>query len=98
MNERSLVRMTAGCSNRGEWKPSLRTVTSFGATISFMVQSTKTSTAATRRAAIERTRGMLAHLAPGISLSDELIADRRAEAQAENREAAEEAQRLRGRD
>jgi hypothetical protein len=40
---------------------------------------------------------MFAHLAPGESLADELIADRRAEAGAEDREAAEEARRLRGR-
>jgi hypothetical protein len=38
---------------------------------------------------------MFAHLAPGRNLSDELIADRRIEAEAEAREAAEEAQRLR---
>jgi hypothetical protein len=41
------------------------------------------STAKQRRAAAERARGMFAHLAPGVSLADELIADRRAEAQAE---------------
>jgi hypothetical protein len=63
-----------------------------------MAQSTKSSSTAERRAAIARTRGMLAHLAPGVSLSDEIIADRRAESRAEDREAAEEAQRLRGRD
>lgn len=49
-----------------------------------------------RREAAERMRGMFAHLAPGRNLSDELIADRRAEARAEDREAAEEARRLRG--
>ena len=49
-----------------------------------------------RRKAAERTRGMFAHLARGRNLSDELIADRRAEAEAEAREATEEAQRLRG--
>jgi hypothetical protein len=49
-----------------------------------------------RRKAAERTRGMFAHLAPGRNLSDELIEDRRAEGEAEAREAAEEAQRLRG--
>ncbi len=38
-----------------------------------------------RQAAIDRTRGVLTHLAPGRSLSDELIAQRRAEAQAEDR-------------
>ena len=47
-----------------------------------------------RRAAIERTRGMFAHLAPGVSLADELIADRRAEARAED---PQEAQRRRRR-
>jgi hypothetical protein len=47
-----------------------------------------------RRAAIERTRGMFAHLAPGVSLADELIADRRAEARAED---LQEAQRRRRR-
>lgn len=47
-----------------------------------------------RRAAIERTRGMFAHLAPGVSLADELIADRRAEVRAE--EQADEAERRRG--
>lgn len=50
-----------------------------------------------RRTAIERTRGMFAHLAPGTSLADELIADRRAEARAEDQEAIKEARRLRGR-
>ena len=49
-----------------------------------------------RRQAAERMRGLFADLAPGRNLSDELIADRRAEAQAEDREAAEEARRLRG--
>lgn len=49
-----------------------------------------------RRAAIERTRGMFAHLAPGKSLANDLIADRRAEARAEDQEAIEEARRLRG--
>jgi hypothetical protein len=50
-----------------------------------MAHATKAaqSTAKQRRAAAERTRGMFAHLAPGVSLADELIADRRAEAQAE---------------
>jgi hypothetical protein len=36
-----------------------------------------------RRAAIDRTRGVLTRLAPGRSLVDELIAERRAEARAE---------------
>lgn len=40
-----------------------------------------------RRKAAERLRGMFAHIAPGVSLVDELIADRRAEAREE--EAAE---------
>ncbi len=49
-----------------------------------------------RLAAIEWARGSLAHLAPpGVSLVDEIVADRRAEARAEDREAEEEAQRLR---
>jgi hypothetical protein len=39
-----------------------------------------------RRAAIEKTRGMFAHLAPGVSLADELIADRHKEARAEDAE------------
>lgn len=49
-----------------------------------------------RRQAAERMRGLFADLAPGRSLSDELIAERRAEARAEDREAAEEVQGLRG--
>jgi hypothetical protein len=62
-----------------------------------MAHATKADKSAVeRRAAIERTRGMFAHLAPGRSLADEIIADRREEARAEDREAAEEAQRLRG--
>lgn len=44
---------------------------------------TKKSAAERRSAAIERTSGMFAHLAPGVSLADELIADRRAEVRAE---------------
>ena len=39
---------------------------------------------------------MYAHLAPGKSMADELIADRRAEARAEDQEATEETRRLRG--
>jgi hypothetical protein len=39
-----------------------------------------------RRAAAERVRGMFAHVAPGRSLVDELIAERRAEARAEDLE------------
>jgi hypothetical protein len=45
--------------------------------------------AAARKAAIERTRGMYAHLAPGHSVVDGLIADRRAEARAEDLQEAE---------
>jgi hypothetical protein len=50
-----------------------------------MAQATDTgkSTEKQRRAAAERMRGMFAHVAPGVSLADELIADRRAEARAE---------------
>jgi hypothetical protein len=39
-----------------------------------------------RRAAAERMRGMFANLAPGRSLVDELIAERRAEARLEDQE------------
>jgi hypothetical protein len=46
-----------------------------------------------RQAAIDRTRGVLTHLAPGRRLSDELIAERRAEARVEDR--ADEAHRQR---
>ena len=37
----------------------------------------------TRRAAINRAQGMLKHIAPGRSLADELIQERRAEAASE---------------
>jgi len=57
---------------------------------------TKQSIADRRSAAIERTSGMFAHLAPGVSLSDELIADRRAEVRAEE-EADQAKRRRRGR-
>jgi hypothetical protein len=40
-----------------------------------------------RREAAEQLRGMFAHVAPGTSLADELIADRRAEVRAEEAEA-----------
>jgi hypothetical protein len=50
---------------------------------------------AARKEAIERTAGMFAHLAQGRSLVDELIADRRAEARAEDVEELEEAKRRR---
>ena len=42
------------------------------------------SIAERRAAARERTSGMFAHLAPGVSLADELVADRRAEVRAED--------------
>jgi hypothetical protein len=45
---------------------------------------TNPSAAERRAAAIERTSGMYAHLAPGVSLADELVADRRAEVRAED--------------
>lgn len=64
-----------------------------------MSQATKVekSAAEGRLTAIERTSGMFAHLAPGVSLADELVADRRAEVRAE--EQADEAERRRrGRD
>lgn len=50
-----------------------------------MVQATDTgkTTEKQRRAAAKRMRGMFAHVAPGVSLADELIADRRAEARPE---------------
>jgi len=44
-----------------------------------------------RRAAIERARGLFADIAPGRSLVDELIADRRAEARAEDQAAEDSA-------
>ena len=51
------------------------------------------SVAKCRRAAAEKMRGMFAHVAPGLSLADGLIADHRAEVRAE-----EEAQRRRDKD
>jgi hypothetical protein len=50
---------------------------------------------AARKEAIERSRGMFAHLVQGRSMVDELIADRRAEARAEDLEYLEEARRRR---
>lgn len=47
-----------------------------------------------RLAAIEYAQGSIAHLAPGRSLADELIADRRAEARSE--ELGDQAERRRG--
>jgi hypothetical protein len=59
-----------------------------------MAHATKASKSAVeRRVAIERTRGMFAHLAPGESLADELIADRRAEARAESSQEADRRRR-----
>jgi len=58
--------------------------------------ATEAEQAAARREAIERTMGMYAHLAPGRSMVDELIADRRAEARAEDLE--EEERRHNGND
>jgi hypothetical protein len=46
---------------------------------------------AARKEAIEKTAGMFAHLVQGRSMVDELIADRRAEARAEDLEELEEA-------
>lgn len=54
---------------------------------------TSADLATARKAAVERTRGMYAHLAPGRSVVDELIADRRAEARAEDLEAEERRRR-----
>ncbi|HKO38761.1 MAG TPA: hypothetical protein VJU14_10375 [Solirubrobacterales bacterium] len=50
---------------------------------------------AARKEAIEKTAGMFAHLVQGRSMVDELIADRRAEARAEDLEELEEAKRRR---
>jgi hypothetical protein len=50
---------------------------------------------AARKEAIEKTAGMFAHLVQGRSMVDELIADRRAEARAEDLEELEEAERRR---
>lgn len=58
-----------------------------------MTRATKDRSITRRQEAIEATRGMFAHLAPGVSLTDELIADRRAEVRAED--AADEAERRR---
>jgi hypothetical protein len=64
------------------------------ATIMSMAHATGADKSAVeRRAAIERTRGMFAHLAPGVSLADELIADRRAEARAEDLQEAKRRRR-----
>lgn len=50
-----------------------------------------------RQAAIDRTRGVLTHVAAGRSLSNELIAQRRAEARAEDLEDQAYRQRRAGR-
>lgn len=52
-----------------------------------MAYATKANKSAVqrRRAVAQQMRGMFAHVAPGVSMADELIADRRAEAQAEER-------------
>jgi hypothetical protein len=55
--------------------------------------ATNADKVAARRAAIERSKGMFAHLAPGRSLVDELIADRRAQARAEDLEEAKRRRR-----
>lgn len=49
-----------------------------------------------RRAAAKRLRGLFADVAPGQGLVDELIADRRVEAQAEGREGKVGSGRARG--
>jgi hypothetical protein len=61
-----------------------------------MAQATKPtkSEVRRRRAAAERMQGLFADVAPDRSLVDELIADRRAEAEAESREST--AHRRRG--
>ncbi len=56
---------------------------------------TEESVAKRRRAAAEQMRGMFAHVAPDVSLADELIAERRAEVRAEQQA---EAQRQRDKD
>jgi hypothetical protein len=64
-----------------------------------MAHATKVTDAEVERrlAAIKFARGSIAHLAPGENLVDELIADRRAEARTEDREAEDEARRRRER-
>jgi hypothetical protein len=63
-----------------------------------MAQATKLTNAeiARRREAATRLRGLFADVAPDSSLVDELIADRRAEAQAERREGKAGSRRARG--
>lgn len=64
-----------------------------------MAQATKlaNSEIERRRAAAERLRGLFADVAPDRSLVDELIADRRTEARAEDREAEAGGRRRAGR-
>lgn len=63
-----------------------------------MAQTAKLTDSETerRRTAAARLRGLFADVAPGESLVDELIADRRAEAQAEGREGKAGSRRARG--
>lgn len=63
-----------------------------------MTPSTRTTSAEAerRRAAATRLRGLFADVAPDDNLVDELIADRRAEAQAEGREGKAGSRRARG--
>lgn len=63
-----------------------------------MAQATKLTDAEIdrRRAAAKRLRGLFADVAPGQGLVDELIADRRVEAQAEGREGKAGSRRARG--
>jgi hypothetical protein len=63
-----------------------------------MAQATKLTSVEIerRRDAAMRLRGLFADVAPGESLVDELIADRRAEAQAEGREGKAGSRRARG--
>lgn len=67
-------------------------------TISQMAHATKltNSEIGRRRAAAQRLRGLFSDVAPDSSLVDELIADRRAEAQAEGREGKAGSRRARG--
>jgi hypothetical protein len=63
-----------------------------------MAQATKLTSAEIerRREAAARLRGLFAEVAPDSSLVDELIADRREEAQAEGREGKAGSKRARG--
>jgi hypothetical protein len=68
-----------------------------------MVQALKTTKSPVeleverRQAAAERMRGLFADVAPGRSLADELIAERRTEARAEDRDDEAYRQRRAGR-